>query len=34
MKKIYESKMDVGKVEPTINKSVVPQKSKEDNKNK
>jgi len=34
MKKIYESKMDVGKVEPTFNKSFAPQKSKEDSKSK
>jgi hypothetical protein len=34
MKKIYESKMDIGKVEPTFNKPVVPQKSKDDNKTK
>jgi hypothetical protein len=34
MKKIYESKMDVGKVEPSITKSVVHQKSKEESKTK
>jgi len=28
MKKIYESKMDVGKVEPTLSKTSVPQKNK------